>query len=50
MYNQSTLALTGGGALFAGMNGIWWLLAGFAMIAAGSALMRIVPRRTKTKP
>lgn len=46
MYNQTTLAATGGGALIAGTNGIWWLLAGFALIAAGSALMRIVPRKT----
>ena len=48
MYNNissaSTLAATGGGML-AGMNGIWWLLGAFALIAAGSALARIVPRR-----
>lgn len=48
MYNNNPtiLAATGGG-LFAGANGIWWLLAGFALIAAGSALMRIVPKRVK---
>jgi hypothetical protein len=33
-----TLALTGPGNLF------WMALAGFALIAAGSALMRIAPR------
>ncbi|AWN03383.1 hypothetical protein PBI_COUNT_61 [Microbacterium phage Count] len=50
MYNNNStvLAATGGGFL-AGANGIWWLLAGFALIAAGSALMRIIPRRTEEK-
>ena len=46
MYNNGTLAATGGGALIAGVEGIWWLLGAFALIAAGSALMRIVPRKT----
>lgn len=49
MYNNSTLAVTGGGAMFAGMNGIWWLLAAFALIAAGAALMRVVPRKVKVE-
>lgn len=46
MYNNNPvpLAMTGGGFI-AGANGIWWLLASFAIIAAGSALMRIIPRR-----
>lgn len=48
MYNDisssSLLAATGGG-MMAGMAGIWWLLAAFAMIAVGSALARIVPRK-----
>ncbi|AWY06093.1 hypothetical protein SEA_FIREMAN_84 [Microbacterium phage Fireman] len=48
MYNDATsataLAATGGG-LLAGANGIWWLLAAFALIATGSALARIVPRK-----
>uniref|UniRef100_A0AAU7J7U0 Peptidase n=2 Tax=unclassified bacterial viruses TaxID=12333 RepID=A0AAU7J7U0_9VIRU len=48
MYNDissaSTLAATGGG-IAAGSMGLWWLLAAFAMIAVGSAVMRIVPRR-----
>lgn len=48
MYNDATsattLAATGGG-LLAGANGIWWLLAGFALIAAGTAIARIVPRK-----
>lgn len=48
MYNDissaSTLAATGG-SLMAGAAGVWWLLAAFAMIAVGTALARIVPRR-----
>lgn len=48
MYNANVgLAATGVGAAFAGMNGLWWLLGGFALIAAGTALMRIVPVRTE---
>lgn len=46
MYNNATLAATGGGALIAGVNGIWWVMGAFALIAAGAALMRIVPRKT----
>jgi hypothetical protein len=30
---------------FTGLNVIWLLLAAFALISAGSALLRIVPRR-----
>lgn len=47
MYNNSTLAITGGAGVIAGVNGLWWVLAAFALIAAGSALMRIVPKRQK---
>ncbi|MDN4463061.1 hypothetical protein [Microbacterium aurantiacum] len=47
MYNpNAALAATGGGALVAGANGVWWLLAAFALMAAGTAVMRIVPRKT----
>lgn len=49
MYDNSMLAVTGGGAFIAGASGIWWLLAAFALIAAGTAIMRIVPRKTDTK-
>ncbi len=51
MYNNmssTALAATGGGVI-AGANGVWWLLAAFALIAAGSALMRVVPRSTKVE-
>lgn len=48
MYNHNPMALAAtGGSFFAGMNGIWWLLAAFALIAAGSALMRIAPKLRK---
>lgn len=46
MYNQPILPLTAGGAAITGMNGIWWLLASFALLAAGTAVIRIVPRKT----
>lgn len=46
MYNQPMLPVTAAGTAIAGLNGVWWLLAAFAMIAAGAALMRIVPRKT----
>jgi LPXTG-motif cell wall-anchored protein len=34
-----------GGLAMTGQNSLWVLLAGFAMLGAGMALMRIVPRR-----
>lgn len=48
MYNNPTPAMAAGatGTLaFTGANVIWWVLAAFALIAAGSALARIAPRR-----
>jgi hypothetical protein len=36
---------TSGLLAYTGANVLWAVLAGFAMLAAGSALMRIVPRR-----
>jgi LPXTG-motif cell wall-anchored protein len=50
MYNTPTSVVAAGsvGALaFTGSNVIWFVLAGFAMIAAGTALARIVPRRER---
>lgn len=45
MYNSNPfLAVTGGAGVIAGVNGLWWVLAAFALIAVGSALMRIIPR------
>jgi hypothetical protein len=49
MYNNfgsSAAAGTGAGVLAStGFNSIWVGLAAFALIAAGTALMRIVPKR-----
>lgn len=48
MYNRAevpAVVATGGGTLAAtGGHVTWMLLAGFAMIALGAALLRIVPR------
>ena len=41
----ATTAVGGGAALAAtGMNVVWIVLAGFALLGAGLAMMRIVPR------
>jgi hypothetical protein len=48
MYEKAGLAAaagTTGGLALTGMNIMWLVLAGFALLAVGSALMRIVPRR-----
>lgn len=48
MYSNPTPVIAAGtvGSLaFTGTNVVWSVLAGFALIAAGSALGRIVPRR-----
>jgi branched-subunit amino acid transport protein len=50
MDNNPTSVVAAGstGALaFTGSNVIWLILAGFAMIATGTALARIVPRRER---
>lgn len=36
---------TGGVLAYTGFESLWWALAAFALLAAGTALMRIVPRR-----
>ncbi|MGW4396218.1 hypothetical protein ACWEHA_13085 [Amycolatopsis nivea] len=33
-----------GGLAFTGVNVLWVLLAGFALLAAGTALLRILPK------
>lgn len=48
MYDKA--AISGGAATFAtlpftGFNALWYVLAGFALIMAGGALLRIAPRR-----
>lgn len=48
MYNKAGTAVaagaTSGGLAMTGFNAMWVLLAGFAMLAVGSALLRIIPR------
>ena len=39
-----------GGLAFTGVHVVWLVLAGFALIAAGAALLRILPRRRATGP
>lgn len=40
-----TTAAAGAGLAFTGINVVWYLLAAFALLGVGMALMRIVPRR-----
>lgn len=51
MYNNPIVGggvVVGGGALAAtGFNILWAVLATFAFIAVGSAIMRIIPKRNK---
>jgi hypothetical protein len=44
------LGVGGAGLAYTGVNVMWLLLGGFALLAAGSALLRIVPvvRRRKS--
>lgn len=36
-----------GGLAFTGVNVLWVLLAGFALLAAGTALLRVLPKVRK---
>ncbi|MEU2615949.1 hypothetical protein ABZ570_30915 [Micromonospora sp. NPDC007271] len=42
-------AATSGGLALTGASTVWIVLAGFAMLAAGSALMRIAPRLRRSR-
>jgi hypothetical protein len=45
----ASLGAGGAGLAFTGANVMWLVLAGFALLAVGGALLRIVPlRRRKT--
>jgi hypothetical protein len=49
MYNNPTpvvAAGTAGALAYTGANVVWFALAAFALIAAGTALTRIMPRRS----
>ncbi len=47
-YNGGAVAAAGGattgGLALTGTNAVWAVLAGFALVAVGSALMRIAPK------
>lgn len=46
MYQAAGLPAVAGGALaLTGSNSLWLTLGGFALLSAGIAVMRIVPRR-----
>jgi hypothetical protein len=46
MYNN-VLPASGAGVLaFTGSSSLWYGLAAFALLAAGTAILRILPRRT----
>jgi len=54
MYNNVTApaaagAATSGGLAVTGASTIWIVLAGFAMVAVGSALMRIAPKLRRSR-
>lgn len=53
MYDNPSAPLAAGGAsgtlALTGTNSLWLALAAFAMIALGTALMRIGPRRAARK-
>ena len=43
-YNTATPPVVGGTLAFTGTNSLWLALAAFALIAAGSAMLRVLPR------
>jgi hypothetical protein len=49
MYNNPSATMatagTGGVLAYTGFNSLWWALAAFAVLAVGTALMRIAPRK-----
>jgi hypothetical protein len=48
MYDKATGALSGattGALAFTGVNVLYALLAGFALLAAGTAILRVVPKK-----
>jgi hypothetical protein len=49
MYSNPSAPMAAGGAsgvlAYTGFNSLWWALAAFALVAVGTALLRIVPRK-----
>jgi hypothetical protein len=51
MYQKAGIAVaagTTGGLAMTGANVLWLVLAGFALLAAGTAVARIAPKRRRT--
>jgi len=46
MYNTIIPASSAGVLAFTGSSSLWYGLAAFALLAAGTAILRILPRRT----
>lgn len=46
MYNTIIPASSAGVLTFTGSSSLWYDLAAFALLAAGTAILRILPRRT----
>ena len=44
MYQKAGAALGAGGLAYTGFGSVWAVMAGFALLAAGAALLRIAPR------
>lgn len=42
--------MTSGGLAFTGLGSLWLILAAFALLAAGAAMLRIAPRLGTRKP
>lgn len=49
MYSSSAAGMSGAGGVlaFTGSHNVWFALGAFACIAAGSAINRLVPRKSK---
>jgi len=48
-YNSATPPVVGGTLAFTGTNSVWLGLAAFALIAAGSAMTRVLPKRRSAR-
>jgi len=44
MYNNSYLGTTGLAATGMAIQGLWWFMAGFALLAAAMAIGRVLPK------
>lgn len=44
MYQKAGAAMGAGGLAYTGFGSVWAVLAGFALVAMGAAVLRIAPR------